>query len=174
MIGLKLKNSVWEKALSDLLKNKAEIYQQGKNYAAILTDFPPKEKKPVFICLGCSGGTYQLTLPLKKGDLELLLATISTPLHNALFVWNSEHRQLQNKKTKDKIQLTEKEASLIDFLNECPQKEATKTELLQNVWRYTDGTDTHTVETTIYSLRQKLKKDADKLIVSTKNGYRLV
>ena len=173
MIGIKIKNCYWEEALLNLLKDKAEIYQKNQNYSAILTDASDPNSRQSSIILEFLGEKHPLTLPLKKSALEALLAQIPSSYQNPLFIWISSSRTLTNKKTKKQIHLTEKEACLIDFLTTAPDKEATKQELLQNVWQYKKEADTHTIETTIYTLRQKLGKDANKLIVVTKTGYRL-
>ena len=55
MIGIKVQNSVWEKALLDLLKENAEIWEKTKSYQAVIVqipshqikDFQRKEKAPL-------------------------------------------------------------------------------------------------------------------------------
>jgi DNA-binding response OmpR family regulator len=48
--------------------------------------------------------------------------------------------------------------------------------LLQEVWGYNSGVTTHTLETHIYRLRQKVEKDAGNpvLLVTDVGGYKLV
>ena len=178
MIGLKLKNSVWEKALSSLLEGRAEIWQENKSYSVILTDLKNKElkifqKKARSPLIGLNNNLKNtISLPCTKVQLENAL-TILKPYENKNFIWNPVHRQLKNKYSKKIIPLTEKEAHVINFLISCPQMKASKNELLKNVWQYTHSTETHTVETTIYALNQKTRKGIHKLITSTPNGYRL-
>ena len=45
--------------------------------------------------------------------------------------------------------------------------------LQNNVWKYTNTLETHTVETHIYRLRKKIKDifDDDKFIISHEEGY---
>jgi DNA-binding response OmpR family regulator len=47
---------------------------------------------------------------------------------------------------------------------------------LQEVWRYNSGVTTHTLETHIYRLRQKMEKDAaaPAILVTEAGGYKLV
>ena len=70
------------------------------------------------------------------------------------------------------LKLTEREIDLILFLNKkkTPQ---TVNSLQNNVWKYTNTLETHTVETHIYRLRKKIKDafDDDKFIISHEEGY---
>ena len=183
MIGIKVENNFWEKALLDLLKNRSEVWDFDKHYQVVITDlsgqklksFQQKEKASL-ILLGkvTNSSQNQLQIPFKKDDLEKLLASLSCPYENSFFLWDPIHLRLKDKKNKKEFCLTEKEANIINFLASCPQKTATKEELLKNAWGYTTDAETHTVESTLYTLRQKLGKFADKLIISTKTGYRLI
>ncbi len=81
-------------------------------------------------------------------------------------------RKLLNKKKS--LKLTERETEIIIFLNNS--KESQSIENLQNkVWGHVSDLETHTVETHIYRLRKKLMEtfDGDKLIISTKEGYKI-
>ena len=55
-----------------------------------------------------------------------------------------------------KLKITEKEINFIDVL-QISKKTANKNYILKNIWSYSSHTDTHTVETHIYRLRQKIK-----------------
>jgi DNA-binding response OmpR family regulator len=48
--------------------------------------------------------------------------------------------------------------------------------LLQEVWGYNSSVTTHTLETHIYRLRQKVEKDAGSpsVLISASGGYKLV
>ena len=74
-----------------------------------------------------------------------------------------------------KLKLTEKEINTILYLNNS-NKPVSVNELQDKVWGYQSQLETHTVETHIHRLRKKIKekfKD-DQLILSTKNGYKIV
>ena len=75
-----------------------------------------------------------------------------------------------------KIRLTEKEAAIIRYLFRAGQKAVTRDELLEEVWGYNSGVTTHTLETHIYRLRQKIERDPSnaRLLVTEDGGYRLV
>ena len=71
-----------------------------------------------------------------------------------------------------KLKLTEKEIKIILYLND-KQIEHNVVDLQENIWGYSTGIETHTVETHIYRLRKKISdlfKD-EKFIISHKNGY---
>ena len=79
-------------------------------------------------------------------------------------------RFLKNKE--NLIKITEKEMHFIVELNNS-SKPLTKDYILKNIWGYSSDADTHTVETHIYRLRQKIKNqfnDKD-FIKHTKKGY---
>jgi DNA-binding response OmpR family regulator len=75
-----------------------------------------------------------------------------------------------------KIRLTEKEAAIIRYLFRAGQKAVTRDELLEEVWGYNSGVTTHTLETHIYRLRQKVETDAatPAILVTEAGGYKLV
>ena len=74
------------------------------------------------------------------------------------------------------IRLTEKERDFLLALYEAEDKTLSRSRLLQKVWEYADGVETHTLETHVYRLRQKLENAGFKKepLVTTENGYRLI
>jgi DNA-binding response OmpR family regulator len=75
-----------------------------------------------------------------------------------------------------KIRLTEKETSILKFLYRAGEKPVTRDVLLTQVWGYNSGVTTHTLETHIYRLRQKVERDPSnaELLVTEAGGYKLV
>src|ERR1700754_5212938 len=59
-----------------------------------------------------------------------------------------------------KVRLTEKETAILRYLYRAGQQPVSRETLLQEVWGYNSGVTTHTLETHIYRLRQKVEKDA--------------
>ena len=74
-----------------------------------------------------------------------------------------------------KIRLTEKEAAIIRYLYRADQKVVTRDVLLEEVWGYNSGVTTHTLETHVYRLRQKIEPDPGnaRLLLTEAGGYRL-
>jgi DNA-binding response OmpR family regulator len=75
-----------------------------------------------------------------------------------------------------KIRLTEKETSIIKFLFRAGEKTVGRDVLLQEVWGYNAGVTTHTLETHIYRLRQKIERDPShaEILITESGGYKLV
>lgn len=75
-----------------------------------------------------------------------------------------------------KIRLTDKETSILRYLFRAGERVVTREILLQEVWGYNSGVTTHTLETHVYRLRQKIEKEpaTAKLLVTEGGGYKLV
>jgi DNA-binding response OmpR family regulator len=75
-----------------------------------------------------------------------------------------------------KIRLTEKETNILKFLYRSTENVVPRDVLLHEVWGYNAGVTTHTLETHIYRLRQKIEPDPSnaRLLVTESGGYRLV
>jgi DNA-binding response OmpR family regulator len=74
-----------------------------------------------------------------------------------------------------KIRLTEKETNILKFLYRAPIPVVPRDMLLQEVWGYNAAVTTHTLETHIYRLRQKIEPDPAnvQLLLTETGGYRL-
>jgi DNA-binding response OmpR family regulator len=74
-----------------------------------------------------------------------------------------------------KIRLTEKETNILKFLYRSGETVARET-LLHEVWGYNPAVTTHTLETHIYRLRQKIETNPGQaqILVTESGGYRLV
>jgi DNA-binding response OmpR family regulator len=74
-----------------------------------------------------------------------------------------------------KVRLTEKETNILKYLYRAGDKPVSREELLAEVWGYNAGVTTHTLETHIYRLRQKIEPDASgaRLLMTETGGYRL-
>ena len=74
-----------------------------------------------------------------------------------------------------KIRLTEKETNILKYLYRAGDKSVSREELLAEVWGYNAGVTTHTLETHVYRLRQKIEPDPGnaRLLLTEAGGYRL-
>ncbi len=74
-----------------------------------------------------------------------------------------------------KIRLTEKESAILKFLYRAAGRPVGRQVLLNEVWGYNSAVTTHTLETHIYRLRQKIEPDPanTRLLLTEGGGYRL-
>jgi len=74
-----------------------------------------------------------------------------------------------------KLRLTDKEANILKYLYRAGTKAVTREELLAEVWGYNAGVTTHTLETHVYRLRQKIEPDPAnaRILLTEAGGYRL-
>jgi DNA-binding response OmpR family regulator len=74
-----------------------------------------------------------------------------------------------------KLKLTEKETAILRYLYRAGRKSVPREVLLQEVWGYNSAVTTHTLETHVYRLRQKIEPDPanSRLLMTDPGGYRL-
>lgn len=86
------------------------------------------------------------------------------------YVINMNTREIAFRKNSTK--LTEQEIKILGYLKNS-SKPVSVTELQEKLWGYSNDLETHTVETHIYRLRQKVLKvfNDDNFLLSLKNGY---
>lgn len=86
---------------------------------------------------------------------------------NKLLVRNEDQR---------KVRLTDKETAILKYLYRAGDKAVAREKLLDEVWGYNAAVTTHTLETHVYRLRQKIEEDPSgaKLLVTEAGGYKLV
>jgi DNA-binding response OmpR family regulator len=84
-------------------------------------------------------------------------------------------KQLQDTGKNRRIRLTEKEAAILKFLYRAGSKPVARQVLLNEVWGYNAAVTTHTLETHIYRLRQKIEPEPSnaRLLITEGGGYRL-
>ena len=107
----------------------------------------------------------QLFLPGTLDDMQLEIGNLSfEPANKMLFDIASDSMQA----------LTEKETTILKFLYQAFPSGISKAQILAEVWGFQNTVSTHTLETHIYRLRQKISHLTDrKLVLTTENGYRL-
>ncbi len=92
------------------------------------------------------------------------------------YTFQPSNKLLLDIETNRKTRLTEKETALIKFLFLAEERVVTRDDLLGEIWGYHADVSTHTLETHVYRLRQKIELDPSnpEIIVTEPNGYRLV
>lgn len=87
---------------------------------------------------------------------------------------DSGKKEITNLKSKIITKLTEREVMILNYLYKAHPKIVSKNELLSEVWGYNPDATTHTVETHIYRLRQKIEGHENSPVITTEDsGYLL-
>lgn len=131
-----------------------------------------------------SGANDYVSKPFK---LSVLLARLRAQLRqheqseDAVFsvgpyTFRPSAKMLLHGENNRKIRLTEKETAILKYLYRNGAKVVGRDKLLDEVWGYNAGVTTHTLETHVYRLRQKIESDPSnaEILVTEPGGYRLV
>ena len=91
------------------------------------------------------------------------------------YTFRPSAKLLQEPMKNRRIRLTEKETSILKYLYRAGEKPVSRDELLAEVWGYNAGVTTHTLETHMYRLRQKIEADPTqpRLLLTEPGCYRL-
>jgi DNA-binding response OmpR family regulator len=91
------------------------------------------------------------------------------------YVFHPSKKLLRESTTHRRIRLTPKEAEILRFLYRSDDQPVDRQMLLHEVWGYNSGVTTHTLETHIYRLRQKIESNPamPALVLTEGGGYRL-
>ena len=91
------------------------------------------------------------------------------------YLFRPSARLLMEPTRNRKIRLTDKESAILKFLYRAGGKPVPRQILLNEVWGYNSAVTTHTLETHIYRLRQKIEPDPSqtRLLLTEAGGYKL-
>jgi len=91
------------------------------------------------------------------------------------YLFQPSAKILEDRTTGQKVRLTEKETNILKYLYRAGGKAVGREELLTEVWGYNSGVTTHTLETHVYRLRQKIEVEtgASRILVTEPGGYSL-
>ena len=120
---------------------------------------------------------FKFSLLLARTQIQLRQFELLEDTHFPLgpYTFKPASKTLINGK-KEKIRLTEKETDILKFLLGAKNAIVSRDVLLHEVWGYNAGVTTHTLETHIYRLRQKIEPDPAQvsLLVTEGGGYKIV
>jgi DNA-binding winged helix-turn-helix (wHTH) protein len=137
--------------------------------------------KDLSLFKGCPVLALPPNMPLRLGgvlrQIEQILrqpALYLEDMNIGEYVFKPQEKLLSHQSRED-ISLTDREVDILVYLAKYQGLPVTRDALLWNVWQYQEGIDTHTLETHIYRLRQKLETVAEepKILLTTDGGYRL-
>ena len=127
-----------------------------------------------------------LNIPLKKPLRLMNLLDMITAANNKLdcsvdgylrfnqYELHPQQKEIEDLATQQRYKLTEKEVNILKYLYKNADKYVDKADLQTNVWQYHQEVTTHTVETHIYRLRQKLEQSGRPFILTENGRYRLI
>jgi DNA-binding response OmpR family regulator len=131
-----------------------------------------------------SGANDYIAKPFR---LSVLLARLRAQLrqheqsedavfHIGPYTFRPSAKILVDQTGKKKVRLTEKETAILKYLYRAGDRVTGRDALLGEVWGYNAGVTTHTLETHVYRLRQKIEKEPSKaeILITEPGGYRLV
>ncbi len=118
-----------------------------------------------------------ITLPVRLGALLQRIRQLSTAMPAVAmgaFIFDPALSVLVTS-DKEEVALTEKESAILKCLLRARGAFVNRRDLLTQVWGYAEGVETHTLETHIYRLRQKLEIDPARpvTLITAEQGYRL-
>ena len=131
-----------------------------------------------------SGANDYVTKPFRLG---VLLARIRAHMRqhersdDAMFTigphtFQPSAKQLYDNENNKTVRLTDKEVAILKYLFRASDRVVGRDVLLDEVWGYNAAVTTHTLETHVYRLRQKIERDPAnaRILVTEPGGYRLV
>ncbi|ADM09023.1 DNA-binding response regulator [Parvularcula bermudensis HTCC2503] len=172
---------------TDILEQADAILVDGRHEGASVAWREAGFSGPI-LCLGGAPNAegeaiLSLSLPLRVVELA---ARIRAAVRNhqrsdgAAFAFGPYHcrpaERALVREGEEPIRLTDLEAGILDHLHRADGRLMNRDELLARVWGYKTGVTTHTLETHIYRLRQKIGRISGVSggIVTEEGGYRLL
>lgn len=164
------------------LSNSLDSYTQE-----LVIDLRAKLLESIFLMIYKSSENFEfpglkIKAPFRIADLFKLLQErieILDPFQNRFRFAGCEYNRSEKTLTDPAghvHRLTEKEAAILSYLYDADGDSVSRETLLRDLWGYHSDTQTHTVETHVYRLRQKIEKDLghSPIIITDQRGYRLI
>jgi len=146
----------------------------------ILADY--SDLPPVVFCDDLAAADFLAAPPLRLGALIDSLRQAAQPqafyMDEEVAIGPYVMDPVQNILKRDdstKVTLTEKERDILWLLHQAAGQAVSRDDMLAAVWGYSEELETHTLETHIYRLRQKIEADPANpvILITDENGYRL-
>jgi DNA-binding response OmpR family regulator len=158
----------------------ASLRQQGHKMPIIVVTNSGDEAEVIRVLN--AGAVDYLMKPLRLNELlarlKAQLRAFDASEHATFMIGQYSFRpaaKLLTDRAGRRLRLTNKEVDILKFLYRAGAKVVTRTNLLDGVWGYNAGVTTHTLETHIYRLRQKIEANpaSCQMLVTDQGGYRL-
>lgn len=169
--------------LADLVRLAGAAHGQEDVGLALCVDgaaIPDKSESPRIIFGSMGEGVRVFAEPVKAATAiaairAALLAGREMPAKIRIGDGELDVRDSLWSRGGETLRLTEKEVAILAYLKEADGKAVSREDLLHHVWSYVREVETHTLETHIYRLRQKIETDPSlpKIIVTQGDGYLL-
>jgi DNA-binding response OmpR family regulator len=177
MIAVLADDDALARALGEQLSTEA-----GWSVRSLRPDAPPPPgalllaQTEAGLTLTYAGATSRpLPLPVRLSNLLARIEAEFAPAQRTVgdFLFEPADRALTHEVTGASVRLTELENAILLKLVEADGEVVERERLLADVWGYAADANTHTVETHVWRLRQKLGDEAAELLVTDGGGYRL-
>ena len=160
------------KNLNNQIKNFINLLRSKNENINIIAYHEPFLKKSID-----DSKLHLFEKPFKLINLLNFLDSINNreTLHNSSkflmehVIFSPLKKTISNLKTNHTEHLTEKENNLLIYFYNKKNEEILKKDLLTKIWGFSEKINTHTLETHIYRLKQKLNKIDKNLSLSLKN-----
>lgn len=149
-------------------------------YKGVLSISIDDETRQILLTEINTNNFKSLTLPARIGAvIDMAKSLVDEGKEPLLYhlddkIFSPEMQTLSVKEKKE--MLTQKEVEILLCLIDGGKKGQSKNYLMEHVWGQRADLDTHTIETHIYRLRQKLEQDPNepKILLTTNGGYQLI
>jgi DNA-binding response OmpR family regulator len=184
-IALSLSSPVLAQTVKEQLALMAEAEIAETDPDLVICDAVTDFTGPQLLLGKATGDVTSLPLPLRLGavtdQVRYLLsnrtkmaALAREDIDLGAYVLETDESQLVHKTSGTVIRLTDKERLFLLTLYDAEDHSMDRKGLLDAVWGYAESAETHTLETHLYRLRQKMDVDGEpELIVSGDGLYRL-
>jgi len=177
-VELQLENDRLQELISEQLAIMSRVDQTSETQPQLLITDSAQLLKSDMACLILG---KDISLPLRLGELKDKVLYALSGREDLIegdeaydlgsFTLYAERNILRHKQTGDEIRLTDKERLFLRTLYDAENHVQTRKDLLETVWGYVEDTETHTLETHLYRLRQKLEPyDAGDLVFADGEG----
>jgi DNA-binding winged helix-turn-helix (wHTH) protein len=173
-----------EQALTEHLKARGEfeVISIGKNLSGLAAGNPDLVVTSIAVNMpGCPVLQVSFAQPKRLGTLlrqigQMLAQPVLYLDDIAIgnYIFRPQERALARNEGEE-VALTDREVDILAYLVRHRADPVSREALLKNVWQYQSGVDTHTIETHIYRLRQKIEVSADepRILLTVDGGYTL-